>query len=163
MAQETEYTKKKECEVKALPFDEKRRMVREGEAHWFFPHHVIEQMVQCLIVLMILLTFSTLMPAHLGPKADPFDTPAHIKPEWYFLAAFYSLKVAQYFEFLGAWAPKILGIAMQGVAITALFAVPFLDMGDPKVRHPKKRPIAMIAGAGAAFITILFSILGLLA
>ena len=163
MAHETEYTKKKECEVKALPFDEKRRRVREGEAHWFFPHHMIEQAVQCIIVLVILITLSTLFPAHLGLKADPFDTPAHIKPEWYFLAAFYSLKVAQYFEFLGAWAPKILGIAIQGVAMTALFAVPFLDRGDPKVRDPKKRPIAMTIGAVSVFVVVLFSILGLIA
>jgi quinol-cytochrome oxidoreductase complex cytochrome b subunit len=163
MAHATEYTNKKECEVKALPYEEKERLVKEGKAHWFFPHHVVEQVLMCLALVMILVTLSTLAPAHLGPKADPFDTPAHIKPEWYFLAAFYSLKVAQYFEFLGAWAPKILGIAVQGAAVGALIMVPWLDRGDPKVRHPKKRPIAMAAGAAAAFIVVLFSILGLVA
>lgn len=163
MAHETEFTKKKECEVKAIPLEEKKRMVKDGQAHWFFPHHVIEQAVQCLIVLMILVTFSTLFPAHLGPKADPFDTPAHIKPEWYFLAAFYSLKFAENFDFLGAWAPKLLGIVMQGVAMNLLVLAPFIDFGDPKVRNPRKRPIAMAIGAAAAIGTVAFSILGWLA
>lgn len=159
MACQTEYTKKKECEVKAIPMEEKKRQIREGKAYWFFPHHVTEQVVQCLVVLMILVTLSTVIPAHLGPKADPFETPEHIKPEWYFLAAFYTLKFAQYLEFLGAWAPKMLGIIMQGVAVAALLLVPFIDRGGPE-RRPFKRPIAMTLGALGAFVVILFSILG---
>jgi quinol-cytochrome oxidoreductase complex cytochrome b subunit len=159
MAQKTEYTKKKEFEVKALPMEEKKRLVRDGKAHWFFPHHITEQVIICGVVVMILIMLSTLVPAHLGPKADPFDTPSHIKPEWYFLAAFYSLKFAQNLEFLGAWAPKLLGIAMQGVAVTILLVVPFIDFGG-KDRNPSRRPIAMTLGAIGAAVTILFSILG---
>lgn len=159
MAHRTEYTNKKEFEVKAIPMEDKKRLVREGKAHWFFPHHITEQVVICGVVAMILITLSTLAPAHLGPKADPFDTPAHIKPEWYFLAAFYSLKFAQHLEFLGSWAPKILGIVMQGVAVTILLALPFIDFGG-KERRPSKRPIAMTLGAIGAGIVILFSILG---
>jgi quinol-cytochrome oxidoreductase complex cytochrome b subunit len=145
MAHATEYTKKKECEVKAIPFEEKKRLVAEHKAHWFFPHHMVEQGLQCLVLLMLMVTLSTLFPAHLGPKADPFDTPAHIKPEWYFLAAFYFLKLAEYTEFLGSWAPKIIGIAGQGVAVGVIFLAPWLDRGDPKVRDPRKRPVAMAA------------------
>ncbi len=159
MAHQTEYTKKKECEVKAIPMEEKKRMIREGKAHWFFPGHVVEQVLICGVLLMILITISTLFPAHLGAKADPFDTPEHIKPEWYFLAAYYSLRVADYFAFLGAWAPKILGIVFQGVAVTLLLAVPFIDMGG-KERRPSKRPIAMALGALAAIIFIVFTLLG---
>ena len=55
MASQTEYTKKKECEVKALPMEEKERMVREGKAHWFFPDHVIEQIIICGLILLILM------------------------------------------------------------------------------------------------------------
>ncbi len=159
MAHPTEYTKKKECEVKAIPLEEKKRLVKEGKAHWFFPHHMIEQVLQCLAIIMILVTFSIIFPAHLGVKADPFDTPAHIKPEWYFLAAFYTLKFAQYFDFLGSWAPKILGIVIQGIAVTALLLVPFLDRGGAE-RRPSKRPIAMAVGSVSALLTILFSLLG---
>lgn len=159
MAHATKYTKKKECEVKAIPYEEKQRLVREGKAHWFFPHHIVEQMVICMTIIMIMVTLATLFPAHLGPMADPFDTPDHIKPEWYFLPAFYTLKFAQYFEFLGSWAPKLLGIVIQGVAVTVLIAVPFLDMGGPE-RRPSKRPIAMTMGAIGVFLTLLCGYLG---
>jgi len=159
MAHMTEYTKKKECEVKALPMEEKKRLVREGKAHWFFPRHVAEQVIICGVALMLLITISTLFPAHLGPKADPFDTPEHIKPEWYFLAAYYMLRLAEYTDSLGAWAPKIMGIVLQGVAVTLLILVPFLDRGGPE-RHPAKRPLAMTLGAIAAGLFILFTLLG---
>ncbi|MBI4666415.1 MAG: hypothetical protein HY751_08405 [Nitrospinae bacterium] len=159
MSGESGFSQKKEFEVKALPMEEKKRLIAEGKAHWFFPHHVLEQVIICGVVLMILVTLSTVVPAHLGPKADPFDTPAHIKPEWYFLAAFYSLKVAQYLEFLGSWAPKLLGIVMQGVAVMVLLAAPFIDRGG-KERDYRKRPVAMIIGGVGAFIVVLFSILG---
>lgn len=158
MACQTEYTKKKECEVKALPMEEKKRLVREHKAHWFFPRHVVEQVIICMAILMILVTLSTIIPAHLGGKADPFNTPEHIKPEWYFLAAFYSLKFAQNLEFLGAWAPKLLGILLQGAAVTVLLLVPFIDRG--KERRPSKRPVAMTLGGLGAGIVVLFSILG---
>ncbi len=151
--------KKKECEVKALPLEEKKCLVREGKAYWFFPHHVMEQVIICGVILMILITISTLFPAHLGEKADPFNTPEHIKPEWYFLAAYYSLRAAEYLDFLGAWAPKILGIVAQGAAVTVLLAVPFLDQGGPE-RRASKRPIAMALGAAGAAIFIAFTLLG---
>lgn len=159
MAHPTEFTKKKECEVKALPLEEKKRLVREKKAYWFFPNHIFEQVIICMVLVMILLTLSTLVPAHLGPKADPFDTPEHIKPEWYFLAAYYSLSVAGHFEFLGSWAPKLLGILAQGAAVALLALAPFIDRGG-KERHPLKRPVAMGVGAAGAIIMIVFTLLG---
>ena len=159
MTSPTEYTKKKECEVKALPLEEKKRLIREGKAYWFFPDHVMEQVIICGLVMMILLTISTLLPAHLGEKADPFNTPEHIKPEWYFLAAYYSLILAEHFDFLGVWAPKIIGIVMQGVAITVLLAAPFLDRGGPE-RRPARRPIAMGIGLAGAVVFFVFTLLG---
>jgi len=159
MATPTEFTKKKECEVKALPMEDKERMIREGKAYWFFPDHVAEQIIICGFILMILITITTLFPAHLGEKADPFNTPSHIKPEWYFLAAYYSLRFAEHFDFLGAWAPKLLGIVMQGVAIALLLAAPFLDRGS-RERRPSRRPIAMGIGFAAATVFIVFTLLG---
>ncbi|MDH5477428.1 MAG: hypothetical protein OEY50_03775 [Nitrospinota bacterium] len=159
MAEQTQYTKKKECEVKALPMEEKKRLVREGKAHWFFPGHIIEQIVLCGFVVLILITLSTVWPAHLGEKADPFDTPDHIKPEWYFLAAYYSLRLAEYTDFMGAWAPKIMGIVAQQVAVTILILVPFLDR-NVNERRPGKRPIAIALGILAALMAIVFTILG---
>ena len=159
MAEQTEYSKKKECEVKALPMEEKKQLIREGRAYWFFPGHIVEQIVLCGFVVLILITLSTVWPAHLGEKADPFDTPAHIKPEWYFLAAYYSLRLAEYTDFMGAWAPKIMGILAQQIAVTILILVPFIDQ-NVNERRPGKRPVAIALGILAALTMIVFTILG---
>ncbi len=159
MAQQTEFTKKKEVEVKALPIEEKKRLIRDGKAYWFFPRHLVEQIIICMAIVMILVTFSTVFPPHLGPKANPFDTPEHIKPEWYFLAAYYSLKMAEHLDFLGSWAPKILGVAFQGLGILALILVPFIDRSGPE-RRPGKRPVAMAVGVIVSGMVIVFTLLG---
>jgi len=135
---------KKEVEIKYLPMEEKKRLTREGKMKWFFPEHVVEQAIICLFLLVLLITLATVFPPHLGGKANPFSTPAHIKPEWYFLAAYQMLKIADKLEFLGAWAPKILGVASQGIIILLLFMVPFID--NKKERRYTKRPLAMIMG-----------------
>ena len=52
-----------------------------------------------------------------------------------------------------------MGIVLQGVVVTLLILVPFLDRGGPE-RHPAKRPLAMTLGAIAAALFILFTLLG---
>ncbi len=135
---------KKEIEIKHLPIEEKLKKIERGEAHWFFPHHVFEQIIIVLIVMGVMITLVTLLPPHLGEKADPFVTPEHIKPEWYFLAGYQFLKAAEVFEFMGREAPKIIGVAGQGIVIFFLFIFPFFDK-HPE-RHPSRRPIATLIG-----------------
>jgi len=120
----------------------KKNLHEEGEP--FFPHHMLEQGVVVFLTLAALITLVMFFPAPMEPPADPFDTPAHIKPEWYFLAAYQSLKVAEYTSFLGAWAPKILGILAQGIGMGLLVLLPFLDR-NPE-RHPRKRPLVISVG-----------------
>ena len=80
-------------------------------------------------------------PADAFIPANPFQTPAHIKPEWYFLAIYQFLKVATVFSFLGADAPRLFGIIVPGIGMALLFFLPFLDRG-PK-RPARKRPIML--------------------
>lgn len=116
----------------------------KGEPFW--PHHVIKQVVQALLLVGVLITLVTFFPHAMEPRADPFSTPEHIKPEWYFLPAYQALKLAEKLSFLGAWAPKLIGIMGQGVVVLLLLLVPFLDRGGE--RNPLRRPIAMILGGG---------------
>ena len=58
-------------------------------------------------------------PTALEP-ANPFVTPPGIKPEWYFLWAYQTLKI---------FPNKALGLAAQGAAMTFLALLPFLDRG----------------------------------
>lgn len=149
---------KKEIEIKHLPMEEKKRLVKEGKMKWFFPDHIVEQIIICLFIFVLLITLATVFPPVLDEMADPFDTPAHIKPEWYFLAAYQFLIIAEKLSFLGAWAPKILGIAGQGAAIMLLFLIPYIDR-NPE-RSYAKRVFAMTIGVVAIIGTIALTIWG---
>ncbi len=147
---------KKEVEIKKIPIEEKKRLIREGKMKWFFPGHVVEQVVICLFIFVIMITLATLFPPHLGSMADPFNTPDHIKPEWYFLASFQLLIIAEKLDFLGAWAPKILGVGMQGVIIGILLMVPFIDRNPD--RKYKNRKIAITLGILSVIIAIFLTL-----
>ena len=59
----------------------------------FVPHFLLRDMVGWYVALGILAALAALFPWELGQKADPFGSaPADIKPEWYFLFMFQSLK-----------------------------------------------------------------------
>ena len=99
----------------------------------FVPHFLLRDMVGWYIALGLLAALAALFPWELGHKAEPFGTPPpEIKPEWYFLSMFQTLKhLPQY----------ILGI--EGETVGVLFfnfcglmvlLVPFLDYGAAQGR-----------------------------
>ena len=116
--------------------------LEEGEP--FFPDHILSNLMVIFLTLGLLITLTTFFPAPMVEKADPFVTPEHIKPEWYFLFAYQMLKLAEKLNFLGQWAPKLLGLLGPGVIVALLVLLPFLDKS--KERHPRKRPLATILG-----------------
>ena len=60
----------------------------------FFPNFFLRDLVVWLFVLAGLLALSVMFPWELGKKADPFaSTPMGIKPEWYFVWMFQTLKI----------------------------------------------------------------------
>ncbi|MDW7983130.1 MAG: cytochrome bc complex cytochrome b subunit, partial [Acidobacteriota bacterium] len=69
------------------PEAEKRRMP-------FFPNFLLRDLLLWLIVLNVLAFLAVFYPWELGPKADPLaPAPPGIKPEWYFLFMYQTLKV----------------------------------------------------------------------
>lgn len=128
------------------PFESQTPLVKETPKRAllpFWPHYVLSEFIAWYIVLGILIILAALFPASLEDKADPFTTPAHVKPEWYFLSVYQFLKVASVFSFLGADAPRLLGILIPGFALLLLFLLPFLDRG-PK-RPARRRPLMLLA------------------
>lgn len=83
----------------------------------FYPHHFLTETIVALVLLLVLCELAIVLPAHLGPPADPTSTPAHIKPEWYFFAAFQVLKLF----------PEGLAMALQGIALAAFVLWPLID------------------------------------
>ena len=124
----------------------------------FWPNHLLKEVVAALLTIALLVGLVVISPAPMLDQADPFSTPAHIKPEWYFLAAYQFLKFAELFRPLGEWAPKILGVVMMGVVVVFQVFLPFIDR-NPE-RHPRKRPFAMMFGILATLSFIGFTIWG---
>lgn len=125
---------------------EEKRNPAEGKEEGipFFPNHFLKEVIVMAIILAVLSVVTTFSPAPMEDKADPFITPPHIKPEWYFLANYKFLQLAEYFSFIGAWAPKVLGILVQIFVGLILILFPFLDK-NPN-RHPRKRPFMVTFG-----------------
>ena len=92
----------------------------------FLPNFLLRDLVGWLCALTILAAVAAFFPAHLGVKADPFaPAPEGIKPEWYFMFMFQTLKYLPA-HILGIEG-ELVGIAAFGVAGIVLLLVPFLD------------------------------------
>ena len=59
----------------------------------FFPDHLYTELAIGLVLMVVLSALATVLPATMGPPADPLRTPDVIKPEWYFYATFRWLKL----------------------------------------------------------------------
>jgi len=60
----------------------------------FFPNFFLREAMAWYAALALLAIMAAIFPWDLGEKADPFaSAPAGIRPEWYFLAPFYTLKL----------------------------------------------------------------------
>jgi cytochrome b6 len=96
----------------------------------FFPNFFLRDLVGWLIALAILAGLAAFSPAELGVKADPFaSAPVGIKPEWYFMFMFQTLKYlpAHILIFEG----EAVGIMGFGLGALFLLLVPFLDRPKP--------------------------------
>jgi ubiquinol-cytochrome c reductase cytochrome b subunit len=124
----------------------------------FYPNHVLRQLIQLVILFALLILLASLVPGPILPKADTFDTPPNVKPEWWFLSAYQFLKVTESLSFLGAWAPAVLGVLCQGLGALAVWFLPFWDR-NPE-RHPSRRPRAIRAGIAVTFFLLAMTIWG---
>jgi len=94
----------------------------------FFPNFFLRDLVGWLCALGILAALAAYYPAELGRKADPFQpAPIGIKPEWYFMPMFQTLKLLPG-HILGIEG-ELLGVLAFSVIGLILIVVPFLDRG----------------------------------
>ncbi len=92
----------------------------------FLPDFTLRELVVWLIGLALVAVLAALSPWDLGTRADPFaSAPAGIKPEWYFLFVFQSLKLLPS-RVLGIEG-ELVGLAAFGLAGLAWFLAPVLD------------------------------------
>ena len=120
----------------------------------FFPNYVIKDLaVICgflgLLAIMVFFLPQLFIPPTAFEAADPFTTPEHIKPEWYFLWAYQTLKI---------FPSELIGLAVQGAFMTFLALLPFIDRGTE--RRPAKRPIFVACFVLGILIFVAISIWG---
>jgi len=92
----------------------------------FVPNFLLRDIMGWLVALGILAALAAIFPWELGEKADPFvPAPAGIRPEWFFLFSFETLKLlpAHIWFFEG----EALGILGFTLGIGFWLLVPFLD------------------------------------
>jgi cytochrome b6 len=122
----------------------------------FFPNFVMRDVLLWLIVLNVLAILAVYFPWELGNKADPFaPAPMGIRPEWYFLFMFQSLKFfpAKILSFDG----EVVGVGLFGLAGLLWFLIPFWDSKTPKGSRNK---IVNYMGIGVVLYIIVLTIIG---
>jgi len=130
---------------------------REEDTIPFFPNYVILEVIVGFILLAGLIVLVSLLPAGLEEKADPFNTPQHIKPEWYFLWIYQFIKLPSLVLGPGL-AAGLAGILIPAIGIVLLILLPFLDR-KPE-RRPLKRRVAMAVTGLIVAIFVALSIWG---
>jgi len=123
----------------------------------FFPNYVILEVIVGFILLAGLIVLVFLLPAGFDGKADPFNTPQHIKPEWYFLWIYQFIKLPSLVLGPGL-AAGLAGILIPAIGIVLLILLPFLDR-KPE-RRPLKRRVAMAVTGLIVAIFVALSIWG---
>jgi len=120
---------------------------REGEAKSrrpmrFFPNFALREVFGWTLALGVLASLAALFPWELGQKADAF-APAfkNIRPEWYFMFMFETLKLVPGGEIFGIEYEAI-PILLFGLVGLLLVLVPFLDR-DP-ARRGRSRLLSII-------------------
>jgi cytochrome b6 len=107
----------------------------------FVPNFLLREVMAWYVALGVLGALAAWLPWELGTKADPFGAaPAGIRPEWYFMFMFQSLKLipSKIWRIDG----ELIGILAFGLAGVIWVLLPFLEG-----RH-EKRGGTLIRGAG---------------
>ncbi|MEJ5225055.1 MAG: cytochrome b N-terminal domain-containing protein [Anaerolineales bacterium] len=112
------------------------------------PHLVRRELVYALVWLAALLVFAMLVPAPLEGIANPDVSPNPAKAPWYFLGLQ---------ELLLHFHPLVGAIVIPGLALLALFLLPFVDVNLDNVgvyfRSQRGRALSLVAAGLALLLT----------
>ncbi len=111
----------------------------------FFPNFFLRELMAWYVALAVLGALAALAPWELGKKADPFaPAPAGIRPEWYFVFMFQTLKLIP--AKIGPLEGEMLGVLAFGLAGLVWLLLPFFDTREG-------RRSRLITGAGVFALT----------
>ncbi len=121
----------------------------------FFPNFLMRDLLLWLIVLNVLSILAVFFPWELGEKADPFaPTPPGIRPEWYFMFMFQTLKMLP--PRILALDGEIVGIIGFSLAGLMWLLVPFWDRKSSRGQKNRSMTyLGIVVVMFIAFMTIL--------
>ena len=130
----------------SVPLEEEQRGYK-GPVLPFWPDFVYREAGLWLILVGVLVTIAVVAPPGLGPRADLMaPAPEGIKPEWYFLFLFQTLKLVP---------ARILGISGEMIAVLVMMAgmggLAFLPFIDSRPAGRRGRFITGVIWAGLAY------------
>ncbi len=106
----------------------------------FFPDQFMREfkvMIGIIVIAVMIGIAGLINPVGMEEPADPFNTPAHVKPEWYFLGLYQLLK----------FIPKTTGVMIPIIGLAILALWPFIDRKKETDRKPTKvRAIVVTIG-----------------
>ena len=129
----------------SLPLGMSPREVRDRRP--FFNEFLLIDGCLWLLLFGLLATLAVLFPAEIGEKADLLKpAPEGIKPEWYFLFMFKTLKLV----------PETLGVALFALAALFFLGLPLLDRNAARERKsPALTAVFMVVALYAATFEML--------
>jgi cytochrome b6 len=122
----------------------------------FVPNFLLRDLIGWILAIGVLAALAALFPWELGEKADAFaPAPAGIKPEWYFLFMFQTLKwlPAKIWRFDG----EVMGILAFNFIALLLFVVPFVDRSS---QNKRRRLVFNLIGIVALLFIVVMTIVG---
>lgn len=108
----------------------------------FFPDHILTELIMGLVLMIVLSALATILPATMGPPADPNVTPEVIKPEWFFYVSFRWLKLFS----------LTFAVISTGFIVAAMFLWPWIDRVLRRITG--NEDISVYVGIIATFLLI---------
>lgn len=124
----------------------------------FVPNFLLRDLIGWILAVGVLAALAAIFPWELGQKADAFaPAPTGIKPEWYFLFMFQTLKYlpAKILIFDG----EVVGILAFSLGGLFLFLVPFLNRASGS---PRRKLVFKVIGVFIVAFMAVMTIVGYL-
>ena len=125
----------------------------------FFPNLVYKDLIIWLLALAVIVTIATFLPPEIGMKADPLAPPPEdVKPEWYFLFLFQTLKLFPG-NILGLNG-EVIAVMIVALGILFFFLLPFFDR---KSSRGERSPAFTVIGVIYVIYFLVMTVIGWLA
>ncbi|HLA38427.1 MAG TPA: cytochrome bc complex cytochrome b subunit [Candidatus Glassbacteria bacterium] len=119
----------------------------------FYPNFVLRELMFWMFALAVINFLAVFFPWELGIKADPFaPAPAGIKPEWYFMFMFQTLKFLP--AHIGVIEGELFGLMVFNLGGLLWFTLPLWDRWTGR-DHAKARYVVWAGVAIVAFIVVM--------